>query len=196
MSATAVNYDDLGGVAICTLVVALALHSCFNLMIRSRSIRNWRPVDGHFEYFNDYPIYVYGSKGAVYRTDKGTGIEARYSYSYGAATFTASYVSVVDFPPRLWAPDYKDLAPGLKDAYSNKKPIHVLVNPDKPHEAVLATLPVAPQIKRALLALFVGGSVLGFIFMGMISDASWAYGGFLGFILYLPFAAGFFSTAF
>lgn len=195
MSFGVVNNGDMGGVAMVTLVIVLALHSCFNLIIRSRGIKNWRSVEGQLEYFNHYPIYVYGGKGGFYRAYKGMGIEASYSYSYGAARFTGKRVSIIDFPPSIWAPEYRELVPALQDAYANKKPIHVLVNPDKPHQAVLATPPVMPQIKRAMLALLMAVPFLGFIYMDMISEASWVYGGLVGLILYLPFAAGLFSTA-
>ncbi len=193
MSFGVVNNGDMGEVAMVTLVIVLALHSCFNLIIRSRGIKNWRSVDGLLEYFNHYPIYVHGR--GFYRAYKGMGIEASYSYSYGAARFTGKRVSIIDFPPSIWAPEYRELVPGLQDAYANKKSIHVLVNPEKPHQAVLATPPVMPQIKRAMLALLMAVPFLGFIYMEMISEASWVYGGLVGLILYLPFAAGLFSTA-
>lgn len=187
------NMVDIGGVAIGAAITLLALHSIFSLVLRARVVLGWRSVEGLLEYYNDYVINLYRRGNADYN---GTGIEAEYRYSYGQAGFEGKYVSVLDFPPRLWTTEYKHLVPGLKTAYQDKKPITVLVNPERPHQAVLSIEPIGGAVKKALLVLLVGGCLLWFDQMQMVSAMSWIYGCVIGFLVYLLFALGWLSTAF
>ena len=187
------NWGDVGGVAMGAAITLLALHSVLGLALRARAVLGWRSVEGLLQYFNDFEIDFYRRGRAAYN---GTGVEAQYKYSYGQAGYEGKYVSVLDFPPRLWTTEYKHLVPDLKAAYQDKKPITVLVNPEQPHQAVLSIEPVSGAVMKSLLALLVGGCLLWFNQMQMVSGTSWIYGGAAGFLIYLLFALGWLSTAF
>ena len=188
------DYDSVFNVALGVLPVLLGAHSALGLLIRAASAKGWRHVEGRLGYFNSYREELANRHARhIYN---GTGIEAEYSYNYGAAEFQGKYVSVADMPPRLWAAEYRDLVPGLKDAYLNKKPIQVLVNPDKPHQAILAYIPVSTQVMKALVTLLVGAALLWFEYMQFPTRMDWLAGAAVGFVIYLPFAAGLFSTCF
>ncbi len=175
------------------LLVLLALHCGIGLMLRSRSVRSWRSVEGLLAQFDSFPIYLYSRGG---RSGNGTGIETEYSYPYGQANFSGKYVSVLDFPPRLWATEYSQLVPELKDAYEHKRPVKVLVNPEKPHQAVLSEQPVSTPVMKSALALLIGGLALGLSYTEIPSTADWIYGAILGFAVYVLFAMGWLATAF
>ena len=187
------TFSDAIGIAMGAAVVMLAVHCAIGLIYRSWKVRSWRHVDGLLSYFNTYTINVYARGSALYN---GTGIEAAYSYQYGAAQFTGKYVSVLDYPPALWATEYRDLVPGLKEAYEHKTAVPVLVNPEKPHQAVLSTQPISSQLQKSLLALLLGGFILWLQYIELVTPADWVYGVAGGVLLYLPLALGWLSTAF
>lgn len=188
------TYDDIFAVGLGSVAILLGVHSCLTLIIKSASLKGWRHVEGLLGYFNSYEEELVNRH--AHHIYNGTGIEAEYSYHYGAAEFKGKYVSVADMPPRLWAAEYRDLVPGLKDAYLNKKPIQVLVNPEKPHQAVLAYIPVSTQVMKALAALLLGAALLWFEYMQFPTRTDWLAGAAVGFLVYLPFAAGLLSTCF
>lgn len=187
------TYDDIFAVGLGSVAILVGVHSCLTLIIKSASLKGWRHVEGQLQYLNEYKTYIYG-RG--YKSYNGTNLETEYSYAYGQAQFKGKYVSVVDMPPRLWAAEYRDLVPGLKDAYLNKKPIQVLVNPEKPHQAVLAYIPVSTQVMKALAALLLGTALLWFEYMQFPTRTDWLAGAAVGFVAYLPFAVGLLSTCF
>jgi hypothetical protein len=175
------------------LLVLLALHCGIGLMLRSRSVKDWKSTDGLLDQFDAFPIFQYSRTGT---SQTGVGIEAEYSYSYGQAEFKGKYVSVLDFPPRLWTTPYGQLAPGLKDAYEHKRPVKVLLDPEKPHHAVLSVQPVSSGMKKSALALLIGGFAIWFSYIQMITGVDWIYGAALGLVVYGLFAMGWLSTAF
>lgn len=111
------DYDNIFSIGLGSLVILLGVHSCLTLLIKAASIKGWRHVEGQLQYLNEYKTYIYG-RG--YKSYNGTNLETEYSYAYGQAQFKGKYVSVIDLPPRLWAAEYRDLYPGLEDAYKNK----------------------------------------------------------------------------
>lgn len=187
------DYDNIFAIGLGSLVTLLGIHSLFTLLIKGMSVKGWRHVEGQIQYLNEYKTYIYG-RG--YKSYTGTNLETEYSYAYGQAQFKGKYVSVIDLPPRLWAAEYRDLYPGLEDAYKNKKPIAVLVNPEAPHQAVLAAVPVSSAVLKACVAMVVSGGFLLLVQTGIPAPMTWAYGAAVGFLVYLPFAAGLFSTCF
>ena len=187
------DYDNIFAIGLGSLVALAGVHSFLTLLIKNASVKGWRHVEGQLQYLNEYKTYIYG-RG--YKSYNGTNLEAEYSYAYGQAQFKGEYVSVIDLPPRLWAAEYRDLYPGLEDAYKNKKPISVLVNPEKPHQAVLAAVPVSSAVLKACIAMTVGGGFLLLVQTGIPAPVTWVYGATAGFAVYLLFAAGLLSTCF
>jgi len=187
------DYDNISGIALAMAIVLVGVHSCFGMLIKNAGLKGWRHVEGQLGYLNEYKTYIYG-RG--YKSYNGTNLEAEYTYSYGQAQFKGKYVSVIDMPPRLWAAEYRDLYPSLEDAYKNKKPIQVLINPDKPHQAVLAAVPVSSAVMKACIAVLVGVGLLLLTKTEFPAPVTWAYGIAAGFLVYLPFATGLLSTCF
>lgn len=187
------DYGDIFVIALATAMILLAAHSGLELMLKSRSVKQWRRAEGHMEYLYEYETYNHGINGKHY---VGTNLDAEYTYSYGAAQFKGKYVSVLDFPPRLWSAQYIDLIPGFMDAYHNKKPITVLVNPEAPHQSVLAVVPVNWALWKSLAMLLIGGLLLIPVHGHIPSTASSTYGVILGTAVYLLFAVGLLVTWF
>ena len=180
-------------IAFGVLAVLLALHCGIGLLFRSRSLKEWRTVEGLLAQFDTFPIYQYSK---MRRSTIGTGIETEYSYSYGQAEFAGKYVSVLDFPPRLWTTQYAQLVPELKEAFQHKQLVKVLVNPEKPHQAVLSDQPVSSAVKKSAVALLIGGFALWLSYIQMMGSTDWIFGGILGLSVYALFAMGWLSTAF
>ena len=189
----AANIGDALAVALFIAIPLLALHSAISLILRARSVRNWKPVDGYVDYVHDYTIKGGGSYG---QGTIGTGIEIEYRYSFGAAEFKGSNVSIADLPPRLWATQYRELMPALKTACNEKKSIAVFVNPAKPQQAVLSMPPVTSQLHSCVFALLAASILIPSLFLQEMSAATWVGGVGLGLLIYLLFLAGVLSTAF
>jgi len=187
------NFGDALVVALFIAIPILAIHSAISLLLRARSLRAWKAVEGYVDYVHDYTINGSGSYG---QGTIGTGIEVEYRYVYGATEFKGSSVSIVDLPPRLWATQYRELVPDLKAAYTAKKSVPVFVNPTKPQQAVLAMPPVTSQLRSCVFALFAASILVPSLFLRETSAATWACGVGLGALIYLLFLAGILSTAF
>lgn len=188
------DYGDIFVFALATALLLLAVHSGFGLLLKSRNVEQWRSVEGHLEYLYEYDTYSHGPMhGTRYA---GTNLDVQYTYTYGAAQFKGKYVTVLDFPPRLWCAQYINLFPRLKDAYINKKPISVLVNPEAPHQSVLAIVPVRWSVCKAVAMLLIGGLLLIPVHGHIPSAASSMYGAIVGITVYLLFAVGLLVTWF
>lgn len=186
-----VSFGDVLFVALIVVVPLLAIHSAISLVLLSRSMKGWRAVEGYVDYLHDYDIV-----GGRWRGTIGTGIEIEYRYSFGEAVFKGDRVSIVDFPPRLWVTQYGGLVAELRAAYSGKKPLQVLVNPDKPHQAVLISPSVRPQLGNVVFFLLADAVLVPGLFLQELSVATWACGVGLGVVVYLLFLAGILSTSF